>query len=65
MATSHQKQTARRKTGQGKSEFSETERNRMIREAAYYLAEHRGFVEGDELSDWLIAEEQIDTEIVH
>ena len=32
------------------------ERQRMIREAAYFRAERRGFAPGDELSDWLAAE---------
>ena len=31
----------------------------MIAEAAYYLAEKRGFVPGHELEDWLRAETQI------
>jgi Protein of unknown function (DUF2934) len=31
----------------------------MIAEAAYYLAEKRGFVPGYELEDWLKAEAQI------
>jgi len=31
----------------------------MIEEAAYYLAEKRGFAPGHELEDWLQAEEQI------
>ena len=32
----------------------------MVTEAAYYQAEHRGFVPGYELNDWLAAEDQID-----
>lgn len=31
----------------------------MIREAAYYLAEKRGFAPGHELEDWLEAEKQV------
>ncbi|HTN93523.1 MAG TPA: DUF2934 domain-containing protein [Gallionella sp.] len=31
----------------------------MIEEAAYYLAEKRGFAPGQELEDWLQAEAQI------
>ncbi|MBI1194666.1 MAG: DUF2934 domain-containing protein [Gammaproteobacteria bacterium] len=65
MVMSHQKQAPRRKTTSIKGGVSETQRERMIREAAYYLAEHRGFVNGEELSDWLAAEEQIDTEYLH
>lgn len=35
----------------------------MICEAAYYLAEHRGFAAGHELEDWLLGEKQIDAVI--
>jgi hypothetical protein len=34
-------------------------RQRMIEEAAYYRAERRGFAPGDELHDWLEAENEI------
>ena len=33
---------------------------RMIEEAAYYRAEHRGFRGGDPLQDWLEAEAEIE-----
>ncbi len=36
------------------------DRQRMVSEAAYYLAEHRGFGAGGELGDWLQAEQQVD-----
>jgi len=35
------------------------ELDRMICEAAYYIAEQRGFEPGHELDDWLAAEAQI------
>ncbi|MDF1562334.1 MAG: DUF2934 domain-containing protein, partial [Deltaproteobacteria bacterium] len=35
-------------------------RHRMIAEAAYFEAEHRGFAPGRELDDWLEGERQID-----
>lgn len=35
-------------------------RQTMVAEAAYYIAEQRGFGEGHELEDWLLAEKQID-----
>ena len=35
-------------------------RHRMIAEAAYYLAEHRGFAGECQLYDWLEAEAMID-----
>lgn len=35
-------------------------RLRMIAEAAYYIAEQRGFGNGRDVEDWLCAEKQID-----
>lgn len=35
-------------------------REQMIAEAAYYLAEQRGFVPGNEVSDWLLAEADVE-----
>lgn len=39
---------------------SAEERNEMIRVAAYFLAEQRGFTPGGANDDWLRAEQQID-----
>ena len=39
------------------------QRRTMIAEAAYFLAEHRGFEGGHELEDWTQAEYQIDDAI--
>ncbi len=39
---------------------SPEERQRMIRDAAYYRAEGRGFVGGDPHQDWVDAEYEID-----
>lgn len=36
------------------------ERMKMIAEAAYYLAEKRGFSHGHEVADWAAAEKQVD-----
>ena len=36
-------------------------RRAMIAEAAYYIAEQRGFGSGRDVEDWLLAEKQIDT----
>lgn len=36
-------------------------RHEMIREAAYFRAEKRGFQGGDPVSDWLLSEQEIDT----
>jgi hypothetical protein len=48
----------------GETEITPQERARMIAEAAYYLAEQRGFEPGHELEDWLAAEAVIDQELV-
>lgn len=37
-----------------------TLREDLIRTAAYFRAEHRGFAPGGELEDWLEAEREID-----
>lgn len=42
---------------------SPEQRQTMISEAAYFMAEHRGFESGHELQDWLFAENQIDAAI--
>jgi hypothetical protein len=36
-----------------------TEREQLIREAAYFRAEQRGFVPGHEIDDWLAAEREL------
>lgn len=38
-------------------------RRSMIAEAAYYMAEARGFATGHEVDDWLVAERQIDSSL--
>jgi Protein of unknown function (DUF2934) len=38
-------------------------RHRMIREAAYFLAQRREFLPGHDLEDWLRAEMDIDGEL--
>lgn len=40
--------------------ISPEEKQRMIAEAAYYHAEQRGFVPGEEMQDWLLAEAEIE-----
>lgn len=47
----------------GKPALTPAERMKMIAEAAYYLAEKRGFKGGNELSDWVAAEKQVDAVI--
>jgi hypothetical protein len=36
----------------------------MIRDAAYYRAQSRGFVPGKEMEDWLAAEQEVEELIV-
>jgi hypothetical protein len=44
--------------------FSES-REARIAEAAYWRAERRGFVAGQELDDWLAAEREVDEDIAN
>ena len=39
---------------------AQVNREAMIREAAYFRAQRRGFAQGAELDDWLAAEAEID-----
>jgi hypothetical protein len=43
----------------GWEDLSETDRYRMIAEAAYFRAERRGFIGGSELQDWIEAVEEV------
>jgi len=45
---------------EAKAAIDAAERQRMIAEAAYYLAEKRGFAPGHHDEDWAEAERQID-----
>jgi hypothetical protein len=42
---------------------SHEERWRMVAEAAYYVAQRRGFVGGDTLADWVAAEAEVDAKL--
>jgi hypothetical protein len=42
---------------------SHEERWRMVAEAAYYIAQQRGFAGGDPHADWLAAEQQVDARL--
>jgi hypothetical protein len=44
---------------------SHEERWRMVAEAAYYIAQRRGFVGGDALADWVAAEAEVDAKLGH
>jgi Protein of unknown function (DUF2934) len=43
--------------------LTEAQRRATIAEAAYYMAEQRGFESGHELDDWLLAESQLEAAI--
>lgn len=51
------KRRSSKRTGQ--VNLSPELREEMIREAAYYRAEKRGFQGGDPLADWLSSEEEV------
>lgn len=44
-------------------EANASARHQMIQEAAYYLAERRGFANGSPEEDWLTAEAQVDGQL--
>lgn len=46
------------------AEFSPEKRQQWVAEAAYFIAEHRGFAPGAELDDWLQAEAEIERRLV-
>jgi hypothetical protein len=58
---STRRSAARASTGQDSptQDISPDERHRMIEQAAYLRAEHRGFNGGDPMEDWLVAEREI------
>lgn len=41
------------------------ERQRLIAEAAYLMAERRGFDQGDPAQDWINAEEEVNRKLLH
>jgi hypothetical protein len=41
--------------------ISPDQRHHMVAEAAYFMAEHRGFIGDLSIEDWLVAEQQVDT----
>lgn len=61
-STATQTSAAPKRSASGKTsrKAPKADRARMIAEAAYYLAEQRGFAAGDPVKDWLDAETMID-----
>lgn len=43
--------------------ISSQQRQQMINEAAYYLAQRRGFISGNPVDDWLAAEAEVDQQL--
>lgn len=56
---------ATRKQSPAGTKTSSIDRLHMISEAAYFLAEQRGFEPGHEMQDWLLAEADIDARLRH
>jgi hypothetical protein len=52
--------SARSKKSPATAKIAPEQRRQMIAEAAYYIAEQRGFYGGDTVRDWLLAETEID-----
>jgi Protein of unknown function (DUF2934) len=52
--------TARYRTASSASATTSPDRQQLIAEAAYFIAERRGFAPGRELEDWARAEAEID-----
>ena len=65
MSTNIQKSTKRDKEFENASTGCEMEASpdllRQIAEAAYYRAEKRGFEPGQEMEDWFVAEQEINS----
>ena len=54
------KSTAGRTVIDGATALSREGRSGMIAQAAYFRAERRGFAPGQELEDWVAAEQEVD-----
>jgi len=63
-ATKRRAAAAKSGGGNDKGAVSPEQRWKMISEAAYYLAEKRGFT-GHPADDWIEAEKQIDAQLTH
>lgn len=55
-----QSRSSRKTATSSAGDAPSVDRSQMIAEAAYYLAEQRGFSEGDPVRDWLDAEVLVD-----
>ncbi|MGD9000548.1 MAG: DUF2934 domain-containing protein [Granulosicoccaceae bacterium] len=57
------KTAGKRVTKPAATTISRAQRHAMICEAAYYIAEQRGFVGNSDMDDWLAAEALIDSQL--
>jgi hypothetical protein len=55
----------RKTTAAGNRTIDPDMRRRLIAAEAYFLAERRGFVPGNELADWVAAESTVDSKFKH
>lgn len=60
MAIAQESKAPKKTTATARSSAPKVNREAMIAEAAYYIAEKRGFASGDHVRDWLDAEAEID-----
>ncbi len=58
--TTPKKVASAKKSSPRKTAAKAEEHQRQIAEAAYYIAERRGFAAGHELDDWLLAEIEVE-----
>ncbi len=61
--TTKKKATAARTVRKAKAELTSDRRHAMIAQAAYFVAEARGFEPGQDVADWLTAERKIDAQL--
>jgi hypothetical protein len=59
-ASAARKKAAPLSSGGNAVQLTPEERQRYVAEAAYFIAERRGFAEGCDVEDWLRAEAEID-----
>lgn len=58
-ATSSAKPTKPAKSQRKTAKITDADKQKMIEEAAYYIAQQRNFSAGNAMDDWLAAEEQV------
>jgi len=56
---SSKKTTNTNKSSKHVTKLSDHDRKKMVAEAAYYIAQQRGFADGHAMDDWLAAEDKV------